>query len=139
MVEPLPRPKFPLQRLVRDSSGKYRKCLSSLKFISKLSKCHTTVPIHKLMQFPYLTAATSWMAPPQIYEHARLIRFSNFDAIRSFSASRQEFSLTRWLPVALHTADGLASILPGDSLYPTGRLHESSPPKIYKPTCGRNA
>lgn len=63
--------------------------------------------------------ATSWMAPPQIYEHARLIRFSNFDAIRSFSASRQEFSLTRWLPVALHTADGLASILPGDSLYPT--------------------
>jgi len=63
--------------------------------------------------------ASAWMAPPQIYEQARLIRFSNFDAIRRFAASRQEFSLTRWLPVAVHTADGIASVLPGDDLYPS--------------------
>jgi len=63
--------------------------------------------------------ASAWMAPPQIYEQARLIRFSSFDAIQRFAAARQEFSISRWLPVALHAADGIVSILPGDSLYPT--------------------
>ena len=62
------------------------------------------------------------MAPPQIYEQARLVRLSGFDAISRFSASRQEFSLMRWLPVAVNAADGVASVLPGDSLYPTGGL-----------------
>ena len=62
------------------------------------------------------------MAPPQIYEQARLVRLSGFEAISRFSASRQEFGLMRWLPVAVNAADGVASVLPGDSLYPTGCL-----------------
>jgi len=64
-------------------------------------------------------SASAWMAPPQIYEQARLVRLSGFEAISRFSASRQEFGLMRWLPVAVNAADGVASVLPGDSLYPT--------------------
>lgn len=63
-------------------------------------------------------SGSGWMAPPQIYEQSRLLRLSNFEAAKRFSASREDFSLTRWLPVAVHASDGVLSVLPGDSLYP---------------------
>jgi len=63
-------------------------------------------------------SGTGWMAPPQIYEQSRLLRLSHFEAAQKFSALREEFSLSRWLPVPLHASDGVLSVLPGDSLYP---------------------
>lgn len=64
-------------------------------------------------------AGKAWMAPPQIYEQSRLLRFPSLAAFESFCRRRQEASVSRWLPVTIQAEDGVASVLPGDQLYPS--------------------
>jgi len=68
-------------------------------------------------------SGSSWMAPPQIYEQSRLMTFESFDDLKTFAVDRQPAGMTRWLPIAVQAKDGVASILPGDSLYPDDDDH----------------
>ena len=59
-----------------------------------------------------------WLAPPHVYELSRLLNFRDQQDLAQFSANRHQAGLTTWLPVRMECADGMLSILPGDSLYP---------------------
>jgi len=79
-------------------------------------------------------SGSGWMAPPQIYEQARLMRLTDFNGAHRYAASREEFSSSRWLPVAVHADDGVLSVLPGDSLYPddpTFDFNQDEPPAFH--------
>ena len=89
-----------------------------------LSRCHPSAdPLFSdaIESFEFFSGS-GWMAPPQIYEQARLMRLTDFNGAHRYAASREEFSSSRWLPVAVHADDGVLSVLPGDSLYPDGNF-----------------
>ena len=59
-----------------------------------------------------------WLAPPQVYELCKLLRFSDMSQLDQVSRDRQQYGLTTWLPVRMECHDGLLSLLPGDHMYP---------------------
>jgi len=57
------------------------------------------------------------LAPPQLYEMSRLLRFQKFEEISKFSVSREVKGSKRLLPVRIKLSDGIVSLLPGDDKY----------------------
>jgi len=81
-----------------------------------------------------------WLAPPQVYELSRLLHFRVMEDLAKFSSTREQEGLTTWLPVRMECEDGMLSILPGDSLYPTNPDYvgtEGSRPGPYQGTMAR--
>ncbi|XP_064610978.1 acyl-coenzyme A diphosphatase NUDT19-like [Liolophura sinensis] len=68
--------------------------------------------------FQSFRAGTLWVAPPQLYELARLIQFSDASDIADFASKRSKYHMKRWMSITLSAKDGLVDILPGDYLYP---------------------
>ncbi|KAH7636412.1 hypothetical protein HUG17_10382 [Dermatophagoides farinae] len=60
----------------------------------------------------------AFLAPPQVYELSRLLRFPMMDQLYRFMRSRQTLGCQRWLPVFFTYNDGALSLLPGDEQYP---------------------
>ena len=60
-----------------------------------------------------------WLAPPQVYELSKLLRFTDLDNLDRVSRDRQQHGLSTWLPVRMECQDGLLSLLPGDFMYPS--------------------
>ncbi|XP_064466540.1 acyl-coenzyme A diphosphatase NUDT19-like [Ornithodoros turicata] len=65
----------------------------------------------------YSTGAL-FLAPPQVYETARLLNISSFNTLSKFAASRSVEGCQQWMPVIASAIDGAVSLLPGDDLYP---------------------
>ncbi|XP_026070976.1 nucleoside diphosphate-linked moiety X motif 19-like [Carassius auratus] len=59
-----------------------------------------------------------WIAPPQFYELGRMRRFPALTDLHGFAWQRSLDGCEHWLPVLLLAPDCVASILPGDALYP---------------------
>jgi len=59
-----------------------------------------------------------WLAPPQVYELGKMLRFSEMDKLDESSKERQKHGLKTWLPVRMECDDGMLSLLPGDHMYP---------------------
>ena len=64
----------------------------------------------------------AFLAPPQVYELSRFLRFPKMDRLYRFMRSRQTLGCQRWLPVFLTYDDGALSLVPGDEQYPTEPL-----------------
>ncbi|XP_053202845.1 acyl-coenzyme A diphosphatase NUDT19-like [Panonychus citri] len=60
-----------------------------------------------------------FLAPPQVYELARLDNLASFDEIERFSREREKFGVQRWMPVIATYSDGAISLLPGDDAFPS--------------------
>lgn len=58
------------------------------------------------------------LAPPQIYELARLKHFGDLDDLRQFANQRQLLGTSLFFPVMFHASDGAIFVCPGDDLYP---------------------
>ncbi len=68
-----------------------------------------------------------WLAPPQIYELARMANFEQYDAFKQFSSTRTiKGGVETWLPVFAKCSDGQLSLYPGDELYPDDPDYEGT-------------
>ncbi|CAG5124792.1 unnamed protein product [Candidula unifasciata] len=75
------------------------------------------------------------LAPPQVYELSRLVRFQTVDELVIFAWKRSSHRAQRWMPVIYSCADATLFVLPGDDLYPdnadlTGEITQTP---IYRP------
>jgi len=68
-----------------------------------------------------------WLAPPQVYELSRLSNFKQQEDLVKFSHSRHSKGLITWLPVREKCSDGVVSLLPGDSRYPSNPDYVGDP------------
>ncbi|XP_074594561.1 acyl-coenzyme A diphosphatase NUDT19-like [Brevipalpus obovatus] len=59
-----------------------------------------------------------FLAPPQVYELARIDNLNSFNSIQEFARKREKHGIERWMPVIATYSDGAISSLPGDDLYP---------------------
>jgi len=60
-----------------------------------------------------------WLASPQVYELSRLLKFKDHEVLAEFAKERHKQGLSTWLEVMVECEDGIVSLLPGDSSYPT--------------------
>ena len=68
----------------------------------------------------------SLLAPPQVYDILRLLRFPSFEYLRSFGGNRsRRYPIQRWLPFPVRCSDGILLLLPGDRLYPIAQVTAS--------------
>lgn len=58
-----------------------------------------------------------FLAPPQVYELARLNNFSRYNDLKEFSASREEKGVERWCANVTGLSDGALLALPGDECF----------------------
>lgn len=58
------------------------------------------------------------IAPPQLYESFRLIKFNISDLLK-FSWHRSQYRVGRWLPVLIGCADGSMMLMPGMHFWST--------------------
>lgn len=70
------------------------------------------------------------LAPPQVYELARLTHFPDLDELRLFAGQRQRLGTSLFYPVIFCASDGVIFVYPGDDLYPerpdfVGDAHDS--------------
>ena len=82
---------------------------------AEVTAARWTDPASILQQFH---AEQLWLAPPQVYELGKLLRFSCARDLAAAAHARQQHGLCTWLPVRVECEDGLVSLLPGDCLYP---------------------
>lgn len=62
------------------------------------------------------------IAPPQIYDLARLSTFGSISELVQTARQRESLGLELWAAVAVAVRDGMLYVLPGDDLYPaTGK------------------
>jgi nucleoside diphosphate-linked moiety X motif protein 19 len=68
----------------------------------------------------------SLLAPPQVYDILRLLRFPSFEYLKYFGENRSSnFPIQRWLPFPVRCSDGILLLLPGDRLYPIQQIRDS--------------
>ncbi|XP_046336974.1 acyl-coenzyme A diphosphatase NUDT19-like [Haliotis rufescens] len=72
-------------------------------------------PLNILMEFE---GGWAGIAPPQMYELARLLNMSSLEELHHFSWARSNNRIERWLPVRFECADSVLYLMPGDDLYP---------------------
>jgi len=98
----------------------YTACLDSIPTTlldqAEVTAVQWTDPASLLHQF---YERELWLAPPQVYELSRLLNFSAQQDLAKFSQTRHKQGLSTWLPVRKECQDGMLSILPGDSMYPS--------------------
>lgn len=62
---------------------------------------------------------TAFLAPPQVYELARIANFAAIDHLSEFSANREQHGIERWCSKITGLHDGALLALPGDDFYGT--------------------
>ncbi|XP_067651233.1 acyl-coenzyme A diphosphatase NUDT19-like [Haliotis asinina] len=72
-------------------------------------------PLNILLEFERGWAG---IAPPQMYELARLLNIGSMEDLVHFGWSRSGNRIERWLPVRFECADAVLYLMPGDELYP---------------------
>ena len=72
-----------------------------------------------------------FLAPPQVYELARLANFDSFDELKQFASTRQSKGSERWCANVTGLADGALLALPGDDCYQL-TLDSSALPSLEK-------
>ncbi|CAH1779779.1 unnamed protein product [Owenia fusiformis] len=77
-----------------------------------------------------------WIAPPQVYELARIANFSKYDDLLKFSKERATEGCEQIMPVISMCTDGRLSLYPGDDLYPSNPdyIGDRDPPLIIDST-----
>lgn len=74
------------------------------------------------------------LAPPQLYECLRLMRFDTPAELVEFAWRRGQHRVDRFLPIKVKTSDAVLSVLPGDSLYPQNVDPEDESQEFYHDT-----
>ena len=59
----------------------------------------------------------SFLAPPQVYETARLANFTSLQELKSFAHHRQKWGVERWCANVTGLSDGALLALPGDECF----------------------
>lgn len=63
--------------------------------------------------------ANSFLAPPQVYELARLANFTKYEDLKQFAHNRESRGVSRWCAHITGLKDGAVLALPGDDFYDT--------------------
>lgn len=58
-----------------------------------------------------------FLAPPQVYELARLANFDSYDELKAFATEREKHGCERWCANVTGLTDGALLALPGDDCY----------------------
>ncbi|KAI1287506.1 Nucleoside diphosphate-linked moiety X motif 19 [Halotydeus destructor] len=61
--------------------------------------------------------AEAFLAPPQVYELARLANFTNFEGLKTFAKNREKLGIERWCAQITGLLDGAVLALPGDDMF----------------------
>lgn len=81
---------------------------------SEVSSIHWLTPKEVLIE---QLNGSAFLAPPQVYELARLSNFTEISAMKSFSIQRESKGIERWCANVTGLSDGALLALPGDDCF----------------------
>lgn len=81
---------------------------------SEVSSIHWLSPKEVLME---QLKGSAFLAPPQVYELARLSNFTEINKLKTFSFQRESKGIERWCANVTGLADGALLALPGDDCF----------------------
>jgi len=74
--------------------------------------------------------AECFLAPPQVYELARLANFHHLDDLKAFSTEREIHGVERWCADVTGLSDGALLALPGDECFSNMKVDSSQLPSL---------